>query len=162
MNKLELRLRKLGRELADRQVCRFFKVPEEMTATPCDFLGYTSTGRALLIEAKMVVRHRLPVGKSPGLLAHQWNELCDAHRAGAIPLLVWERDGFFKVLTMPAIVSSIDGKSIPWQGRWCSRIDDDSLAKELIAAISEQQSIQLQRPCAEPGLRQGVRGSWLN
>jgi hypothetical protein len=36
-NKLELLLRKAGRELADYQVARIFKVPEEMSQTPCDF-----------------------------------------------------------------------------------------------------------------------------
>jgi hypothetical protein len=80
-NALELLLRKAGRELADHQVCRFFKVPEEMQQTPCDFFGYTKIGRAILIEAKWVHRTNLPINCSPGLLPHQWNELEAANKA---------------------------------------------------------------------------------
>lgn len=111
MNKLERRLRAIGRMMSDAQVARFWKVPEEMTQTPCDFFGYDAKGRAILIEAKSVDRPRLPVGCSPGLLTHQWNELCDAHRAGALALVVWLRIEHVMVMMVdPAFV----GKSIPW------------------------------------------------
>lgn len=114
-NKLELLLRKAGRELADHQVCRFFKVPEEMASTPCDFFGYTAHGRAILIEAKHVNRDSLPIGSSPGLLIHQWNELCDANRAGALSLIAWARGDVCKTITMDMAIRLSEGrKSIPW------------------------------------------------
>ena len=119
-NKLEALLRKAGRELMDHQVARIFKVPEEMTQTPCDFFGYEVGGRAILIEAKMVERPALPVGNSPGLRAHQWNELLDAHRAGALALIAWSRGNVCKVIDMALAVKLSEGRaSIPW-----SSIDD--------------------------------------
>jgi len=88
-NRLETLMRKCGRILQDQQIARLFKVPEEMQQTPCDFFGYTRTGRAILIECKMVKRTALPIGNSPGLLPHQWCELEDAHRASALSLIAW-------------------------------------------------------------------------
>lgn len=114
-NKLELLLRKAGRELADYQVARFYKIPEEMTQTPCDFLGFTSSGRAILIEAKMVERTSLPINDKPGLLPHQWNELCDANRAGALALVCWSRGDVCATISMDmAIALSANRLSIPW------------------------------------------------
>lgn len=117
MNTLESLLRKAGRELADYQVARFFKIPEELTQTPCDFFGYTASGRAILIEAKMVTRPRLPIGTSNGLQPHQWNELCDAHRAGAIALIAWKLGNEVAVID-PAMAIEISkgSRSIPWVG----------------------------------------------
>jgi len=114
-NKLEICLRKAGRELADWQIARFFKVPEEMTQTPCDFFGYTVYGRAILIEAKHVNRPRLPIGCSPGIQPHQWNELLSANKAGALALVVWGRGGLCRAFTMDmAIRLSVKSKSIAW------------------------------------------------
>jgi hypothetical protein len=96
-------------------VARFFKVPEEMTQTPCDFFGYTAVGRAILIEAKQVTRTALPIGNSNGLQAHQWNELSDANRAGALALICWAQDGLCAAITMDmAAVLSEGRRSIPW------------------------------------------------
>jgi hypothetical protein len=115
-NRLELLLRKAGRELADYQVARFFKVPEEMAQTPSDFFGYTAHGRAILIEAKMVHRASLPIADDPGLQAHQWNELMDAHRAGAIALICWSQGQTCATISMDvAITLAADRKSIPWK-----------------------------------------------
>ena len=115
-NKLELMLRKAGRELADYQIARLFKVPEEMTQTPVDFFGYTAEGRAILVEAKMVNRPSLPIGQSPGLLPHQWCELMDANRANCLALICWARGGFCATLTMDmAIDLSAGRRSIPWK-----------------------------------------------
>ncbi len=115
-NKLELLIRKAGRDLADHQVCRLFKVPEEMSQTPCDFFGYTRIGQAILVEAKMVTRTALPIGSSNGLQPHQWNELCDAHRAGALALIVWANGGVAVCLSMEQAFSFSRGrKSIPWR-----------------------------------------------
>ncbi len=114
-NKLELMLRKAGRELADYQVARLFKVPEEMVQTPVDFFGYTAAGRAILVEAKMVNRTSLPIGKEPGLLPHQWCELLDANRANCLALICWARGGVCATIDMDIAVSiSYGRKSIPW------------------------------------------------
>jgi hypothetical protein len=116
VNKLESLLRKAGRELADWQVCRLFKVPEEMQQTPCDFFGYTPAGRAIMIEAKMVSRPRLPLGQAPGLSVHQWNALREAHRANCLALIAWQRGGTIAVFDVDmAIVLSTGMRSIPWQ-----------------------------------------------
>lgn len=115
VNKLETLIRKAGRELMDHQVARIFKVPEEMTQTPCDFFGYTVKGRAILIEAKMVTRSALPIGNSPGLRVHQWNELMDAHRAGAIALICWSKGEWCKTIDMGTAMKLSEGRSsIPW------------------------------------------------
>ena len=114
-NALESRLREIGRSLADKQICRFWKIPEEMAVTPCDFCGYTKTGRAIVIEAKMVNSHRLKIGSEPGLTKNQWNELRDAERAHAVTLVVWERDGFLNILEPIDIAFRANGmKSVPW------------------------------------------------
>jgi hypothetical protein len=115
-NKLEILLRRAGRELADYQVARFFKVPEELAQTPCDFFGYTVIGRAILIEAKMVERPSLPIGNDPGLQPHQWNELADANRAGALSLVCWARGGICATLSFDlAAKLAEDRRSIPWE-----------------------------------------------
>jgi hypothetical protein len=116
-NALEILLRKAGRDLMDYQVARIFKVPEEMQQTPCDFFGYTVHGRAILIEAKMVTRTSLPINdKSNGLSIHQWNELEDANKAGALALICWAQEGVCKTITMDmAIELSRGRRSIPWK-----------------------------------------------
>lgn len=117
-NKLEILLRKAGRDLADWQIARFFKVPEEMQQTPVDFIGYTSAGRAILIEAKLVDRDSLPLACKPGLLPHQWSELQDANRAGALALICWSRAslGVCATLSVDMAVSLSAGRlSIPWK-----------------------------------------------
>lgn len=115
-NKLEILLRKAGRALADYQVARIFKVPEEMQQTPCDFFGYTVHGRAILIEAKLVSATSLGVcSGASGLQPHQWNELLDANRAGALALLCWGNHGRCATLSVDVVASLIEGrKSIPW------------------------------------------------
>lgn len=114
-NKLELVLRKAGRELADYQVARFWKFPEEMQQTPCDFMGFTAHGRVILIEAKMVNRVSLPIGSSPGLLPHQFNALDAANRADGMSLVCWARGDTCAVLSFDQVLAlSEDRKSIPW------------------------------------------------
>jgi len=116
-NKLEMILRHAGRLLADHQVARFFKVPEEMTQTPCDFFGYTALGRAILIEAKMVKDTALCIGVSNGILPHQWNELCDANRANALALICWGQGDTIKTIDVDMAIELSKGrKSIPWKG----------------------------------------------
>lgn len=120
-NSLERLIRIAGRQLADRQIARLFKVPEDMSQTPCDFFGYTAAGRAILCEAKKVRSTSLKIGSKPGLAPHQWAELDDANRANAIALIAWQNGNEVAVLSMDqAICWSVSRKSIPW-----SRIDAD-------------------------------------
>ena len=113
---LESLLRHTGRILAEHQIAYLFKVPEEMTTTPCDFFGYTRTGRAILIECKEVERESLPIGSAPGLAPHQWNALRDAGRAGCIALICWVRNGVLATIDIDmAIAFSRDRRSIPWK-----------------------------------------------
>lgn len=114
-NKLESLIRKAGRDLADWQVARIFKVPEEMMQTPCDFFGYTIAGNAILIECKMVSRTALPICMSPGLAPHQWIALEEANRANCIALICWMRGKECAVLSMDMAQSmSLGRKSIAW------------------------------------------------
>lgn len=118
-NKLELILRAAGRDLANAQIARFFKVPEEMTQSPADFFGYTASGRAILIEAKYVHSTSLPIGNnSNGLQPHQWNELLDANRAGALALIAWGQHDVVKTISMDMAIALSEGKgrkSIAWK-----------------------------------------------
>lgn len=115
-NSLEKLIRIAGRQLADMQIASIFKVPEDMSQTPCDFFGYTSSGRAILIEAKKVRATSLKIGGKPGLAPHQWAELDDANRANAIALIAWQNGAEVAVISMDqAIVWSADRKSIPWR-----------------------------------------------
>lgn len=93
-----------------------FKVPEEMTTTPCDFFGYTKDGRAILLECKEVARASLPISCSPGLAPHQWNALRDAGRANCISLICWLRKGVLATIDIDMAVSlSQNRRSIPWK-----------------------------------------------
>jgi hypothetical protein len=115
VNRLEDLLRKAGRELADYQVARFFKIPEEMAQTPCDFIGFTAQGRAILIEAKMVNATSLKIAGNPGLSAHQWNELNDASKAGCISLIAWARGSVCATIPFAVAAELAAGRrSIPW------------------------------------------------
>ena len=112
---LEIQLRRLGRELRNYQLGVFWKIPEEMTQTPCDFIGHTTIGRAILIEAKEVNRTSLPINDSPGLLPHQWNALLEANLANALTFICWARQGTCATITMDmALRLSKDRLSIPW------------------------------------------------
>lgn len=116
-NKLETLMRKCGRILRDQQIATLFKVPEEMQQTPCDFFGYTRSGRAILVECKMVKRTALPIGNDPGLQPHQWCELEDAHRAGALSLIAWApAPGTVAVFSWAQAAQWAAGRaSIPWK-----------------------------------------------
>lgn len=112
---LEALLRRAGRELADWQVCRFWKIPEEMQQTPCDFMGFTAWGRAVLIEAKQVNRTSLPISNSPGLLPHQFGALEECNRAGGLALVCWARGDECAVLSFDQVLEfSYLRRSIPW------------------------------------------------
>lgn len=125
MNYLELRVQRVGASLHDYQMARLYKVPNDIrladgqvvhgAQTPCDFLGWTITGRAIAIECKMFKHPSLPVGEK-GLKAHQLLAIRECHRAGGIGLLVWQRDQEIAVIDTDQIrVYSKGRKSIPWK-----------------------------------------------
>lgn len=115
-NKLELLIRKAGRCLRDHQVANLRKIPEEFQRTDCDFYGYNVSGRAILVEAKMVNRTALPIGQSPGLIGHQWLALCEAGRANVLTLICWMSGNVIATFDIDmAIELSAGRKSIPWE-----------------------------------------------
>jgi hypothetical protein len=116
-NKLELLMRKAARELRDQQVCVLYKIPEEMQQTPCDFIGYTASGRCIMIECKMVKRPSLPIGKAPGLAAHQWRALDEADRAGCQAMVLWMNGGEFYPIDIRLIRLHMAAgrRSVPWE-----------------------------------------------
>jgi penicillin-binding protein-related factor A (putative recombinase) len=108
-------LRKAGRDLADYNVCRFWKFPEEMMRTPCDFMGFTNTGRAILIEAKEVDRTALSIHNPPGLAPHQFTALKEANNAGAISLVCWARKNICATISFDMVLRFSHGRaSVPW------------------------------------------------
>jgi penicillin-binding protein-related factor A (putative recombinase) len=124
-NALELHVRKVAWELHDHQVARLYKIPNDVKMeagvivhgeqTPCDFIGFTVTGRAILIECKMFKELSLPVGDK-GLKAHQLKAITECHKAGGIGLLVWQRGAELAVIDPDQVLAYSRGrKSIPWK-----------------------------------------------
>ena len=113
-NKLETDIREFARQLYDEQAAFLFKVPEEMTQTPCDFFGFTRLGRAVLLEAKMVNRPSLPLGKEPGLRPHQLRALDQAEKSGCVSALIWRRGDVTVVVPYADIFVVTGRKSLPW------------------------------------------------
>jgi hypothetical protein len=132
-NKLEIELRRIGRSLADKQICRFWKVPEEMQQTPCDFFGYTRTGRAILIEAKMAKRNHLPIVKAgkkgTGISHHQLQEMKEADKAGAIAFFVWMNGANVDIIAPREILPY--AKSVAWKPESKFSGLEDLLAKSI-------------------------------
>ena len=115
-NLLEKLLRKAGTELAAYQVARFWKFPEELQKTPCDFMGFTVTGRAILIEAKQVKRASLPTSGNPGLRPHQYLALNEANKAGALAIVCWANGDQCATLTWDMVLELSAGRfSVPWR-----------------------------------------------
>lgn len=124
MNYLELRVQRVADTMHDHQVARLFKIPNDIrladgevvhgAQTPCDFLGWTITGRAMAIECKMFKQPSLPVGDK-GLKAHQLIAISECHNAGGIGLLVWQHEEIIAVIDPSQIATYSKGrKSIPW------------------------------------------------
>lgn len=125
MNELELRVRKIACDLHDNQVARLYKIPNDVRMeqgiivhgeqVPCDFIGWTVTGRAIAIECKIFQQPSLPVG-AKGLKAHQLKAITECHRAGGIGVLVWQHDDELAVIDPEQVMSYSRGrKSIPWK-----------------------------------------------
>lgn len=91
--------------------------------SPGDFIGHTSTARAVLIECKDIRAPRLALG-TRGLKPHQHVSLIELHRCGGIALLIWAKEEVVAVLDpdmIRAIVRPSRLKSIPWDaihGKW--------------------------------------------
>ena len=102
--------------------------------TGCDFFGYTRSGRAVTIEAKSIDRASISLGgEGSGVKAHQLAALLEAHRCGAISLLLWRRGGFIRAI--PAV--GLIGKEREAWGDGSSLLGEDALAKELRRIFSE-------------------------
>lgn len=125
MNYLELRVQRVADTMHDHQVARLFKIPNDIrmadgeithgAQTPCDFLGWTITGRAIAIECKMFKQPSLPVGEK-GLKAHQLIAIKECHQAGGVGLLVWQREDDIAVIDPDQVMAYSKGrKSIPWK-----------------------------------------------
>lgn len=125
---LERSLRRAGNDLANRQVARFWKVPEDMSQTPCDFMGFTVHGRVVMIEAKQVARSSLPIANSPGLQKHQFGALQECWRAGGIAIVAWAHRGMVAVLPFETVMRlSIQQSrmSIAWKDIPCGMVGDE-------------------------------------
>lgn len=127
MNDLERLIRKAAKVLRDHQVCRLYKFPNDLRMlkgleiafgekVPVDFMGFTASGRVIMIEAKQVKRASLPIAIEPGLKPHQWEALCECHRANGIALICWQRGKEVATVDveMAAILSG-GRASIPWK-----------------------------------------------
>ncbi len=124
-NQLEILVRKVARTLHDNQVARLYKIPNDVKLvdgvaihaerTPVDFIGFTASGRVMLVECKMCNEALLPIS-SRGLKSHQWIALVEAHKAGGLGLLVWEHYKEIAVIDAAMILSYTAGrKSLPWK-----------------------------------------------
>lgn len=125
MNYLELRVQRVADTMHDHQIARLFKIPNDIKIIdgevihrdqmPCDFLGWTISGRAIAVECKMFKKPSLPVGEK-GLKAHQLMAISECHSAGGIGLLVWLHGEEIAVLDPEQIAIYSKGrKSIPWK-----------------------------------------------
>lgn len=125
MNSLELCVQHVANTLHDNQMARLFKIPNDIRLadgevvhggqTPCDFMGWTITGRAIAIECKMFKQPSLPVGEK-GLKAHQLIAITECHKAGGIGLLVWQQEETIAIIDPDQIVTYARArKSIPWK-----------------------------------------------
>ena len=124
-NALELRVRRVACDLHDHQVARLYKIPNDVKMeqgvivhgeqTPCDFIGFTVSGRAILLECKMFSKPSLPLGEK-GLKQHQLKAITECHRAGGIGLLIWQHGAEIAVIDPEQVLAYGRGrKSIPWK-----------------------------------------------
>lgn len=122
---LERVVRAAGKRLTEKQQAKLWKIPNDLRITssgecawgdrlPCDFIGHTAHGRAILLECKQTRGTRLPVGPR-GLKAHQFIALQEAHDAGAIALVIWARGKDVAAIPMDMLCHLLEGrKSIAW------------------------------------------------
>lgn len=124
-NALERRVRIVANALHEHQIARLHKIPNDMKIvgdqavhgeqTPADFIGWTATGRVIVIECKMTKDPSLQIG-GKGLKPHQLIALQEAHNSGGLGLLVWQHDEEIAVIDADQVkLYSKFRKSIPWK-----------------------------------------------
>lgn len=138
---LEHLIRSCSRKLAERQVARIFRWPEEKieqrrssqctscgtfsshtevlrtAKNGCDFFGYTASGRHIAIEAKQGIPASLPIWAKSGhgIQVHQMLHLTEVARAGGLALVVWKRGGLVATVDIDMIAAlSEERKSLAW------------------------------------------------
>lgn len=146
MNELENLLRKAEPHLRAKQICTYWKIPNDLRLTgdavvfgqrgPCDFIGHTTRGEALLIEAKICQKRSLAVPSKGGIPGHQWVALRDANAAGAIALIAWMRGSEIALLPFQKAEELLgDRRSIPWSGGLALQSDEPSVV--IVRALIE-------------------------
>jgi hypothetical protein len=124
-NPLEKHLKSIARTLHDAQVCRLYKIPNDIKIAgnqlihgeqvPVDFIGFTVTGRAMLVECKITCKPTLALGSKSGLRPHQMQALMEAQRAGAIALVVWQFGTDIAVIDADQVLAYSTGRrSVPF------------------------------------------------
>jgi len=127
MNFLENHVRKVARALHEHQIARLYKIPNDIKIvdnqlhyaerTPVDFMGFTITGRVIMLECKMCKAASLGLNAS-GLKAHQLIAITEAHKTGGMGLLAWQKMQTIAVIDAGQVVAySRDKgrKSIAWK-----------------------------------------------
>ncbi len=124
-NALERRVRIVAKCLHENQIARLHKIPNDMKIlgdkavhgeqTPADFIGWTASGRVIVIECKMCEAPSLGINSS-GLKPHQLIALREANDSGGLGLLVWQRESQIAVIDADQVkLYSQCRKSIPWR-----------------------------------------------
>jgi penicillin-binding protein-related factor A (putative recombinase) len=142
MNALETHVRAVARALHDHQIARLYKIPNDIKIidgevqyaerTPVDFMGFTASGRVIMVECKM--RNALSLGlNSSGLKPHQMIAIREAHKAGGLGLVCWQRQGQVAVLDAGQVEIYTKGrgrKSVSWKDipeKYVHELYDDPL-----------------------------------
>jgi len=131
MNQCEKLVDDAERVLRARQICTYWKIPNDLQTlrkTPCDFMGFTVRGAAILLEAKSTRDPRLCVPAPRGIKGHQWVALRDAHSCGAVSAIVWLHNNEVAVLPFPEAERLLASRrSIPWPGGLSLETDEPVL-----------------------------------
>ena len=124
-NELEAHVRRAAKALHAAQKARLYKIPNDIKMvdgqiihaeqTPVDFIGFTITGRVILLECKICTTKSLPLGPR-GLKAHQQIAINEAHKAGGLGLLAWQHGLKVAVIDAGQVNVYRKGKkSIAWK-----------------------------------------------
>lgn len=124
-NSLESLVKSVARVLHESQIARLYKIPNDIKLvggqvihgeqTPADFMGFTASGRVMVVECKICKGTSLPLGKS-GLKPHQLIAITEAHRSGGLGLLVWQQGDTVAVIDAGMVKTMIgERKSLPWK-----------------------------------------------
>lgn len=126
-SELERLIRKAAKSLREYQVATMWKIPNDLRITgsglatyadeqPADFIGHTTTGRVIMVEAKQHKGDRLPLYSKGGITPYQWTSLLECHKAGGIALIVWQRGDEVATLDMDMVQAlATDRRSIAWK-----------------------------------------------